>query len=209
MINATTGKPQAGVVVNLIHPGENGMQTLGDRDHRTPTADSRSIKPCPLRRRCCEATYQDVDYNQVVPPGTPSTGLKLSVYNATSRPASDLAQQHLIVIEPATDALQINETFLLQNTGKTTLLDPVKGSVQFYLPKAAQGSAKVTIERSERHAHHQGSREDRAGRTSSKSVIRSSRARPSYDVGYMLPAAKKFTGRCWERAATIIDRRKR
>jgi hypothetical protein len=142
--NDTTGMPQMGVVVTLIHPGENGMQTLAtaksDADG-TFKIDAQVPPPPAL----LQATYQDVQYNQVLPPNAPTTGVRLKVYNSTSAAGASISQQHLVVLEPGQDGIRFNETFLVQNTGKTTLLDPVKGSVQFFLPKAAQG-AKVTVE---------------------------------------------------------------
>ena len=76
VINATSGKPQAGVTVNLIHPGANGMETLGTA---TSAADGtfKIAKDLPSPPALLRATYQDVEYNQVVPPGTPSSGIKL------------------------------------------------------------------------------------------------------------------------------------
>ncbi len=38
-VNGTTGKPQAGVSINLVQPGQNGMQHWG-RPSREPTARS-------------------------------------------------------------------------------------------------------------------------------------------------------------------------
>jgi hypothetical protein len=144
--NATSGKPQAGVVVNLIHPGENGMQTLG-----TAKSDAdgkfRMDQPVPSPPALLQSVFEDVQYNLVLQPGAPSTGVRVNVYDVTNQPSQvSLSQQHLVVLEPGEDAIKVNETFLVQNTGKTTFLAPVKGSVQFFLPKAAQANAKVTVE---------------------------------------------------------------
>ena len=143
--NDTTGKPQAGVAVTLVHPGQNGMQTLG---RATTDADGifkidAEVPPPPA---LLEAVYQEVQYNQVLPPGSPSTGVRLTVFDATGQASqASITQQHLLVLEPGDDGIKVNETFLLQNSGKTTLLDPVKGSIQFFLPREALG-AKVTVE---------------------------------------------------------------
>ena len=91
--------------------------------------------------------YQDVQYNQVLPPDAPTKGVRLSVFNATSQMSqASVKQQHALVLEPGQDGIRVNETFLIENSGKTTLLDPVKGSVQFFLPKAVQGTTKVSIQ---------------------------------------------------------------
>jgi hypothetical protein len=193
VINATTGMPQAGVTVSLIHPGENGMQTLATA---TSGADGgfKIAKDLPSPPALLRATFQDVEYNQIVPPGTPSTGIKLSVYNATNKSSADLAEQHLVVVEPATDGLRISETFLVQNSGKVTFMDPVKGSIQFYLPKEAQGGTKVTV-----------SPPNNLGISITRPPEKTPQAdvfkvgypikpgQTEFDVAYALPPAAKFT----------------
>jgi hypothetical protein len=192
VINATTGKPQAGVTVSLIHPGENGMETLATA---TSGADGgfKIAKDLPPPPALLRATFQDVEYNQVVPPGTPSTGIKLSVYDATNKFSAALSQQHLIIVEPGTDGIRMSETFLLGNSGTTTFLDQVKGSIQFYLPKAAQGNTKVTI------SAPNGMPITRAPeKTAQADVFKIGYpikpGQTEFDVAYMLPAAAKFTG---------------
>jgi hypothetical protein len=191
--NDTTGKPQAGVVINLVHPGENGMQTLAT----VTTGADGSFKidqPLPPPPALLQATYQAVQYNLVVPPGRPSTGIGLSVYNATDQKAqASLLQQHLLVLEPTEQGIRANETFLIQNNGKTTFLDPVKGSVEFSIPKDAQG-AKVTIEAPG------GMPITRAPeKTSDADVFKVSYpVKPGetvYEIGYTLPPSKTFTGK--------------
>lgn len=191
--NATTGQPQAGVQVELIHPGENGMETLATA--KTGADGSFKIaKDLPPPPALLRATYQNVEYNQVVPPGTPSTGIKLSVYEATSKTSPQLAQQHLIVVEPADDALRISETFLVQNSGNTTFSDPQKGSIEFYLPKGAAANAKVTI------SAPNGMPITRSPEKASPADVykESYPIKPGqteYDVSYALPPAIQFTER--------------
>jgi hypothetical protein len=202
VINATTGKPQAGVMVSLIHPGENGMETLATA---TSGADggfkiAKSLPPPPALLR---VSFQDVEYNQVVPPGSPSTGIKLSVYDATNKSSDELSQQHLIVVEPGSDGIRISETFLMGNAGRTTFLDPVKGSFQFYIPKAAQGSAKVTI------SAPNGMPITRAPeKTSQEDVFKIGYpikpGQTEYDVAYVLPAAAKFTGKAMGKGPALM-----
>jgi hypothetical protein len=191
--NDTTGMPQAGVVVNLIHPGENGMQTLATvkSDADGSFKIDAQVPPPPA---LLQATYQDVQYNQVLPPNAPTTGVRLEVYNSTSlaSPAS-ITQQHLVVLEPGQDGIRVNETFLVQNMGKTTLLDPVKGSVQFFLPKAAQG-AKVTIEAPN------GMPITRAPEKTAQADIFKvgypvKPGETVFEVAYVLPPSKTFTGK--------------
>ncbi len=192
--NATTDRPQAGVVINLVHPGENGMQTLA-----TVKSDAdgkfRIDKEVPPPPALLEALYQDVQYNQVLPPGAPTQGVRLRVFNATSQMSQvSVKQQHALVLEPGQDGIRVNETFLIENSGKTTLLDPVKGSVQFFLPKAVQGSTKVSIQAPG------GMPIARAPeKTSQTDVFKVGYpikpGETDYEVGYNLPPSKTFAGK--------------
>lgn len=204
VINATTGKPQAGVVVNLIHPDQDqgGMQTLG---MATSGADGtfKITAALPSPPAILRATYQEVEYNMVVPPGSPTSGVKVNVYNVTSQRSESLAQQHLIVLEPGTSGISVNETFLVQNTGTMTYLDPVKGSVQFYVPKAGQDGAKVTI------TAPLGMPINRAPEKSSQTDVFKigypiKPGQTEYDVAYNLPPSKQITGKSLGTGPTLI-----
>lgn len=199
--NGTTGMPQAGVVVNLIHPGENGMQTLAtvksDADGSFKIDAQLPSPPALL-----QATYQDVQYNQVLPPNAPTTGVQLKVYNSTSAAQASISQQHLVVLEPGEDGIKFNETFLVQNTGKTTLLDPVKGSVQFFLPKDAQG-AKVTVEAPS------GMPITRAPEKTAQADIFKvgypvKPGETVYEVAYVLPPSKTFTAKMLGKSPLLL-----
>jgi hypothetical protein len=201
--NATTDKPQAGVVVNLIHPGENGMQTLGTA--KTDAEGKFKIdQPVPPPPALLQTVYQDVQYNQVLPPNAPPTGVRLSVFNAASQiPEASLKQEHAVVLEPGGDGIRVDETFLIGNSGKTTLLDPVKGSVQFFIPKAVQGSAKVAIQAPG------GMPITRAPeKTSQTDVFKVSYpikpGETDYEVAYTLPPSKTFDGKLLGKSPLIL-----
>ncbi len=189
VMNATTGKPEAGVAVNLIHPGENGMETLGSA---TSGADGtfKLTQPPPPPPAILRATYQGVEYNMVLPPGSPTSGVNVKVYAVTSQKSASLAQQHLIVVEPGANGIAMNETFLVQNTGTTTYQDAAKGSVQFYLPKDTD--ARVTI------TAPSGMPINRAPeKTSQEGVFKVGYpvkpGQTEYDVAYHLPSTKQIT----------------
>jgi hypothetical protein len=199
--NDTTGMPQAGVVVNLIHPGENGMQTLATvkSDADGSFKIDQQVPPPPA---LLQATYQDVQYNQVLPPNAPTTGVRLKVYNSTTAAQASISQQHLVVLEPGEDGIKFNETFLVQNTGKTTLLDPVKGSVQFFLPKDAQG-AKVTVEAPS------GMPITRAPEKTAQADIFKvgypvKPGETVYEVAYVLPPSKTFTAKMLGKSPLLL-----
>jgi len=144
IVNASTGKPQPSAIVTLVQPGAAGMQTLGSTksDAEGKFKFDKDFPPGPA---LVQAIFQGVLYTQVLPPGSPTTGIHVKVYNSSASPGIAKVSQHMILIEPGATALDISETFLLDNESTTTFQDPVNGSVQFYLPEAAGGKASVTI----------------------------------------------------------------
>jgi hypothetical protein len=144
VVNGTTTKPQPGVLVQLMQPGSSGMQTLGttktDADGRFKI--EKDIPPGPA---ILQAIYQGATYNLVLTPGMPRSGASIVINESTTDPASAKTTQHMILLEPGTDKIQVNETFLLQNDTVKTYSDPQKGSALFYLPREANGTAEVTI----------------------------------------------------------------
>ncbi|HLW76117.1 MAG TPA: hypothetical protein VKS01_04010 [Bryobacteraceae bacterium] len=193
VMNGTTGKPQGAVEVSLLQPGAGGMQTLA---HVKSSADgSFSIEArIPPGPAIIQAMYQGVAYHLVVTPGTPTTGLRVPVYEATKDLQSAKIAQHMLVIEPSSDALQISETFLAQNTTQRTFDDPTRGSVEFFVPEAARDKVNVTI------AAPGGMPINRPAESTKKPGIykASYPLKPGetrFDVNYSLPAAASFTGR--------------
>jgi len=143
VVNQTTGKPQPSVTVTLIHPGEGGMQTLGSA--KSDTEGKFTIdKEVPSPPALLQADFQGVTYNQILPPGTPTTGVRLNVYEATSKLSADVMQQHLLILEPINGQLRVSETFLIENKGTTTFQDASKGSAQLFLPKGTSTEVTVT-----------------------------------------------------------------
>jgi hypothetical protein len=144
VVNATTGKPQSGAIVMLMQPGAQGMQTLGNvkSDAEGKFRIDKEIPPGPA---ILQAIYQGATYNLVLPPGTPASGVQIKVYDSTAKPGVAKVSQHMILVEPSATSLDISETFLIENETATTFQDPVKGSIQFYLPEGAGGKVSVTI----------------------------------------------------------------
>jgi hypothetical protein len=86
-----------------------------------------------------------VTYNHMMPPGTPTTGIAVDVYNASKRQPADVkVSKHMILFQPGGGQMTVNETYLVNNTGKTTWFDPAAGTLPFYLPAAAAGRSRST-----------------------------------------------------------------
>jgi hypothetical protein len=144
VMNATTGKPQGSVIVTLVQPGAQGMQTIATvkSDAGGKFEIDKDLPPGPA---LLQAIYQGVLYTLVLPPGGPTTGVHVKIYDTTTKAGVAKVSQHMILIEPSTKSLDINETFLIENETTTTYQDPQKGSIQFYLPDAANGKVNVSI----------------------------------------------------------------
>jgi hypothetical protein len=144
VMNGTTNKPQPSVIVNLVQPGRGGMNALGSikSDAEGKFRIDKDIPPGPA---LLQGLYQGATYTLMLPPGGPTSGVRVVVYDSTKNPAAAKTTQHLVLIEPAASALTINEAVMVQNDTQTTFEDPSVGSVQFYLPEAAEGKAEVTI----------------------------------------------------------------
>jgi hypothetical protein len=144
VINSTTGQPVPSITVSLIHPGENGMQTLGS----VKSGADGSFKidqELPGPPALLQGDYQGVTYTQILPPNRPTTGVRFEVFESTSKAPPDLLPLHLLMLDTVSNAsIEATETFYVTNKGKTTFQTP-NGSVQFYPPKGAADKFQVTV----------------------------------------------------------------
>jgi hypothetical protein len=92
-----------------------------------------------------QVLYEGATYNSVITPGSPTSGLSIVVNDTTTDPASAKVAQHMILLEPSADHLNVNETFLITNETTKTYNNSDKGSAQVFLPREANATAEVTI----------------------------------------------------------------
>jgi hypothetical protein len=191
--NATTGKPQASVLVNLVQPGAQGMQTLASMksDAEGKFKIDKDVPPGPV---LLQAMYQGVLYTLVLPPGGPTSGVHVKIYDTTAKPGVAKVSQHMILVEPSTKSLDISETFLIENESTTTFQDPVNGSIQFYLPEAANGKVGVTIN-SPGGMPIQRSAEKMKEKNVYKIAYPVKPGESRFDVSYSLPPTETFTSK--------------
>jgi hypothetical protein len=144
IVNGTTGQPQANTVVMLIQPTQAGMQTLGttktDAQGKFSFDNNDAQGP-----RLIQAIFQGVQYNRMVPPGMPSTGLQIPVFASTNKAGTAKVMQHFIVLQPGEKEMTVSEGLLYEGDSSLTYYDPVNGSVRFYVPPEAQGLTSVTV----------------------------------------------------------------
>jgi hypothetical protein len=146
VVNQTTGKPEAGVSITLVKPGQGGMQMLGNTksdasgrfvfEHDQPGGGPQLL----------QANYKGVNYNKLLTPNIPSSGVELDIYEATKSPEVARIAQHMLVLEPSTSEFAVNETVLIQNDSKTTYNDEQLGGFRFYLPPAANGQVRISAQ---------------------------------------------------------------
>jgi len=193
VMNGSTGKPAASVVVSLVQPGASGMQTIAsvksDADGKF-----RIDKEYPPGPALLQGLLGGASYPMMLTPGSPTTGLKLVVFDPTTKPEAAKVAQHMILLEPKTTALDVSETFICQNETRTTYVDTARGSLLFYLPDSASASARVTvnapggmpIQRSPEKA-------GKPGLYKINYPIKPGETR--FDLTYSMPASTKFAGK--------------
>lgn len=145
VINGTTGKPQPSALVSLMRPSAEGLQTLA-----TVRSDAEGKfkidKDVPLGGPVMvQAIYDKASYTEMLPPGTPTSGVQVEVYDSGKNPDSGKISEHMILIEPGAAGMLISETFLFENQTKITYSNPDKGSAEFFVPKSATGKPQVTV----------------------------------------------------------------
>ena len=140
--NRTTGKPQAGAVVGFYRLGtQNGLELV---DQATSDAQGNfTINQTLQGPSLIRTAYAGVTYTHMLPPGSPSTGIALDVFDSSKQPGAAKITKHMILFQPSGGQMAINETFLYQNDGKTAWYDADAGTLHFYLPAGAGGKAEV------------------------------------------------------------------
>lgn len=141
VVNKTTGQPQPGVLVHATKMSQGGMEPAGSAK---AAADGKfSIQADSSGPVLLQAVYKGVTYTRQIPPGSPSSGLVLEVWEAAAKVAEAAMAQHMILIETDGKELVVNETLIYQNGGNTTWNDSDKGTLRFYVPPEAGANLMV------------------------------------------------------------------
>lgn len=141
--NRTTGKPQPGAMVLLFKIGQAGPEMLASTksDAEGKFSFPQAVEGGP---HLIETAYGGVTYNSMLPPGTPTTNVQVEVYDSSRKPGNARITQHMVLLEPAEQQLNVSETFFFQNDGNVTWHDPESGSLRFLAPAAAKDTLRVT-----------------------------------------------------------------
>src|SRR5260370_1363436 len=142
VVNQTTGKPQAGATVGLYKLGtQTGLELLDQA--KTDANGAFTIDRTVDGPHLIRTAFDGITYNHMLPPGRPTTGLSLDVYNTAKQPGAAKVGKHMILFEPSAGQLAVSETYLFNNTGKTAWNDPDHGTLQFFVP---EGAGKPTVQ---------------------------------------------------------------
>jgi hypothetical protein len=144
--NSTTGKPAAGATVTLFQPTSQGPQFIDSvkTDAQGKFQITKEVPAGGAGPLLLQAVYAGVQYNKMMPPGTPTQGVDIPVFESSKRPGGTKISQHMILLEPSSGGnLQVSESYVFNNDGKTTYNDPDNGTLQFALPPAANGKVEV------------------------------------------------------------------
>src|SRR5260370_15349643 len=142
VMNQPTGKPQANATVALYKLGtQNGLELI-DQD-KSDAGGQFTINQEVRGPHLIRTAFDGVTYNHMLPPGQPTTGLTLEVYNASKQPGEAKVGKHMILLEPGAGRVSVNETYLFTNSGKTAWNDPNAGTLRFFLPEGTGGKVQV------------------------------------------------------------------
>jgi len=145
VVNKTTGNPQPRVVLQLLQPSQQGLQTIGTAlsDANGKFSFPQTPPPGPV---LVQAIYGGALYTHMIPPGTPTSGVEVPIYDTTADRSVAKLAEHMIVLQPSANELSVGETFLYQNEGTKTFNDPSAGSARFetLAPLTASPSVSIT-----------------------------------------------------------------
>lgn len=141
VVNHTTGKVQPGATVALNKLGQNGIELI---DQAKSDAEGKfTINQEVQGPHVIRTAFDGVTYNHMLPPGVPTTDLRIDVYSASKQPGGAKLSKHMILFQPSGGQMVINETYMYANTGLTAWNDPEGGTLHFFLPAEANGKVQV------------------------------------------------------------------
>jgi len=143
VVNRSTGKPQAGATVVLNLLAQQGITMIDQAKSDAQGKFTINQDPPPGGPSLLRTAFDGVTYNHMMPPGSPTTGITVDVYNASADPGAAKVSKHMLLFEPAGGQMVVNETYLYTNTGTTAWNDSDKGTLHFYLPTSAAGKVQV------------------------------------------------------------------
>jgi hypothetical protein len=135
VVNRTTGQPQPNVAITVSKMNAStGMLSDSAGNATTDAQGKFAIAAAVEGPTLLRLSWNGVTYNHMLPPGTPSTGITIDVYNSSKSPGAAKVDKHMLLFEPGAGEMTVNETILVKNDGQTAWNDPKDGTLHFYLP---------------------------------------------------------------------------
>jgi hypothetical protein len=141
VINQSTGKPQPGATVAFYRVATATGPELIDQA-KSDAQGHFTINQTPQGPTLLRTAFDGITYNHMLPPGSPTSGLTLDVYNTSKSQGDAKVSKHMILFEPSGGQLAVTETYLFTNTGRTAWNDSDLGTLKFAIP---QGASKPTV----------------------------------------------------------------
>ncbi|HET6207423.1 MAG TPA: hypothetical protein VFD98_11480 [Terracidiphilus sp.] len=143
VINRTTGKPQQGATVAYYKVAQANGPELVEQTKSGPDGSFTINQTPPPGPSLLRTAYDGITFNHMLTPGSPTTGVTLDVYTATKSQGDAKVSKHMILLEPGGGQLNVSETYLFTNNGKTAWNDPDLGTLKFAVP---QGSSAPRVQ---------------------------------------------------------------
>ncbi len=197
--NGTTGKPQPSIAVSLVNLGGAGMEPLGSTT--SDAAGKFRLEQTPTGPALLQAVHQGVTYNMMLQPGSPSSGLALEVYDASSRPEAAKVLQDVVLLEPSGTQLFVRETIIWQNQGKTTYVNAAAGTLRVYVPPEGKDSLRVSA--TPPGGLPLGQPASAAGENTYKVDYPIKPGETSFEASYQVPFSGSFAGKSLQKGAAL------
>ena len=102
---APPASPSPGATVTLYKLGENGLESV--ESVKSDAAGKFRIDQNLQGPRLLQSAYDGVTYNHMLPPGAPSTGVALDVYESSTQPGGAKVMEHMVLFEPGGSELAV------------------------------------------------------------------------------------------------------
>src|SRR5882724_4959481 len=107
VMNRTTDKPQPGATVTLYKLGQNGLESV--ESVKSDAAGKFRIDQNLQGPRLLQSAYAGVTYNHMLPPGAPTSGVALDVFDSAKQPGEARVTEHMMLFEPSGSELSVRE----------------------------------------------------------------------------------------------------
>jgi len=132
IVNKTTGQPAGGTLVSLYKLGQGGMENLATV--KTDAQGKFQIAKDAEGPRLLQIIFDNVVYSYMLPPGSPSSGIAVNVYNSSKKPVD--VSEHFLFLQPSGEQLAVNEIFQFHNETNLTYNDG--STLRFFAPPGAE-----------------------------------------------------------------------